>query len=106
MGKPFFIKEQEIEALLAFETRELIMPDGSKRPYTGMKLHWNSYEYITREVGLFTGPELVAMAVRDSQEMKRSFEDSFRNTIAYVHQQIKKKRIAGGYKRRRCRHGR
>lgn len=103
MGKPFFIKEQEIEALLAFETRILTMPDGTKRPYTGMRLHWNSYDYVTIKVGLFTGRELVEIAVRDAQEMNRSFETSFRNTIAFMHQQINK-HIAAGYRPRR-RHG-
>lgn len=98
------MREQDVEALLAFETRMLTMPDGTQMPYTGMRLHWNSYDYITCEVKLFTGYELVVMAIKDSQEMKRSFEDSFRNTLAYVHQQIKT-RIAGGYRRRRRRHG-
>ncbi len=84
-----FVTEKETEELLQIETRDLPMPDGTIQPYTGFHIMWNSLDYLIGNYDL----ELewfVKMASTDAEEMDRTFEQAFRNTIAYVRQEYKK----------------
>ena len=89
MGKPFFITEKETEDLLERETRTLPMPDGTMRPFTESKLFWKAYEFLI-VCAKWTGKELVALAVRDSEENGVSFERSFYALIEYADRHARK----------------
>ncbi len=83
MREPVFITEKETEDLLALETREIVMPDGSRRPFTGFRLMWNSFERIVND-GLFTEPELAGVAVLWANETGCPFDRTFPNTVGFV----------------------
>ncbi|MEE9398550.1 MAG: hypothetical protein V3V31_16245 [Methylococcales bacterium] len=85
----FFITNKETEDYLETETRDITMPDGSVRSFTGFKLMWYSFDYLTI-AGNYTKNELVALAIRNAEKMGYSFEDSFPNVLAYIHQHVRK----------------
>lgn len=85
----FFITEKETEQLLELETRNIPMPDGQMLPFTTFKLMWESYDFLI-VCGKYTGKELVDLAIRNSEEMGYSFEDSFPNVLAYLHRHARK----------------
>lgn len=90
MRKGFFITEKASEDLLVFETRDITMPDGSTRPFTGMKLMWKSYDFIVHEYRQFKPQEVTALTALMSKEMKLPFDRCFPSLVAYVHQEIRK----------------
>lgn len=85
----FFITEKQTEDYLEQETRAILMPDGTRRPFTGFKLMWRSFDYLTL-AGNYTGKELTALALQNAQEMGYSFEQSFPSVLAYLHQHVRK----------------
>jgi hypothetical protein len=87
----FFITEKDIEGKwLALETRNLPMPDGTLKPFTGFKLMWHSYDYLAIS-GKWPRNRLVELAIKNSEEVGSTFEDSFPTTLAYLHQDLRKK---------------
>jgi len=90
----FFISEKETENYLEVETRDLPMPDGTIKPFTGFKLMWRAVDYLIITAG-YSRAELADLAIKNAKEMGYSFEDSFPNVVAYVHREIKKKQGIG-----------
>ena len=88
MREPLFITEKQTEDLLALETRDIVMPDGSRRPFTGFRLMWNSFDQIVDD-GLFAGPELAGLAVLATNETSQPFDRTFPNTVGYVAGQLR-----------------
>jgi hypothetical protein len=85
----FFITEKAAEELLELETRDIPMPDGTARPFIGFKLMWKSYDFLII-CGKYTGKRLVDLAIRNSEEMGYSFEESFPAVLSYVHRHVRK----------------
>ena len=85
----FFISEKETEEYLERETRDIPMPDGSTRPFTTTRLAWRSLDYIL-EWGWFTQERVVELAIINAEEVGLSFEDSFNDTLAYIHAEMRK----------------
>lgn len=81
--EPFFITEQDTEALLVQETRDLPWPDGSLRPVTAFSLLWEAFDYLVY-TDRFTAARLIELCLENSQQTDLSFEDSFTNGVAYL----------------------
>jgi len=86
----FFITERQTEEYLAPETRELPMPDGSTRPLTAFKLLWRSWDYLIL-CGGYGRRELTALAQVNAQEVGCSFDESLRDTLAFLHRDLRRK---------------
>ncbi len=85
-----FLTEKQTEAWLEMETRDLPMPDGTLRPFTDTKLHWNAYDFIVSQE-MFTGARLVELSLIDSKETGFPFEMSFPNTVSYAYFRLRKR---------------
>ena len=83
-----FITEKEIESLLEEETRNITMPNGDIQPFTAFKLFWITLNYLTKYRG-YTEERLVELAVINAKETGRTFDQSFTNSIAYMHKHLK-----------------
>jgi hypothetical protein len=86
----FFITEKETEKWLEPESRDIAMPDGSKRSIEMFKLAWRSFDFLT-VCQCYTAKELIELSIKNADEMGYSFEDSFPNVLAYLHRDARKK---------------
>lgn len=86
---PFFITEKETESWLEQESRDLAMPDGSKRSVQMFKINWRSYDFLT-VCRCYTPKELIDLSIKNADEMGYSFEDSFPNVLSYLHRHARK----------------
>lgn len=86
----FFITEKETEEYLKQETRKIPMPDGSSRLLTTFKLVWRSWDFLIL-CGNYSRVELTSLAQINSREVGCSFEDSFRDTLAVLHRDLRRK---------------
>ncbi len=59
----FFITDKEVEDLLQIDSRELTMPDGTARTFTGIKLMWKAFDFLV-VCGKWSRRELVDIAMR------------------------------------------
>jgi hypothetical protein len=75
--------EQEIEAYLKSETRDLVMPDGTVRAFTGLRLMWMVFDQLISVRG-YTPARLVAFAVEETQLTGVPFETAFPGVLAYL----------------------
>jgi hypothetical protein len=85
----FFIAEKETEEYLKQVTRVIRMPDGSTRLFTGFRLMWRSFDYLT-VAGGYTEKELTLLALVNAEEMGYTFEQSFPSVLAYIHRHVRK----------------
>ena len=79
----FFMTEKQVEELLEFQTRELLMPDGSRRVIGAFKFTWDDFAFLN-ECACFRNPGVVEMALTNSEEVKIPFETSFAGTVTYL----------------------
>lgn len=84
----FFITEKETEALLEFESRNLVLPDDSVRSHSTTLLVWKTFDYLV-DYSCFTKERLIELAVMNAKETNQSFEQSFSDTVGYVNQHTK-----------------
>lgn len=82
--------EKQTEDWLKLETRNITMPDGSTRPISMFKLHWNGYDFLVAEWKTFTEEKLVQIALNDAARTGRSFEQQFPNIVAYAYRTLRK----------------
>ena len=80
--------ERDEEWWLEQETRDLPMPNGSMRPFTCMRIHWGSFDFLVHECG-YTPERLVELAVIDAQEHNKDLDIFFPDTMAFIDQEIR-----------------
>jgi hypothetical protein len=62
----FFVTEKETEGLLEIASRELPMPDGTTRSFSGFQLMWKALDFLI-VCGRWSRQELTEIAVRMEQ---------------------------------------
>lgn len=60
------------------------------KPFTGFKIMWHSYDYLAIS-GKWSRNRLVELAIKNSEEVGSTFEDSFPTTLAYLHRDLRNK---------------
>lgn len=70
----FFITEKEVEGLLGLESRDLAMPDGTSRSFSGFKLMWKALEFLV-VCGRWSKRELVELALRRQDDPAYSLDN-------------------------------
>ena len=86
----FFTTKQQAEDYLTLEARALPMPDGSRRVVVGFPLMWKNVEFLST-VPPYTEAKLMELALHSQCETGRPLDQSFRNVVAYVMQQVAKR---------------
>lgn len=87
----FFITEKEVEDYLAQETRDIVMPDGTRRPMTAFKLAWRSFDFILDNTEYVTEQTITGWAQDEAQGSGRSFEQAFHAVLAYAHRDLRRR---------------
>jgi hypothetical protein len=75
--------EEQIEAWLVSETRDLTMLDGTQRPMTMTKLHWSAVDTLA-VVGPYTQEELIRYAQEEVELQGVDFDLAFRSVVAFL----------------------
>jgi hypothetical protein len=83
--------DDEIEAMLEFETRTIPLPEGGHETVSGPKLLWDAVDFIIKTY-THTMPELVALTRKTMASKGYSFEDAFKSVVSYIDQAINGKR--------------
>lgn len=86
----FFITERETEDWLVSEARDITLPDGTRHVVRGFRLTWRDVDMLKR-IPPYTEAKLLELALHSQKETGRPLDQSFRNVVAYVMQQVKKR---------------
>ena len=81
--------DDDSEWWLETETRNLPMPDGSMRPFTCMRIHWGSFDFLV-ETCDFTPEHLVLAAIDEAKIQNVDLDIMFPDILAYLDQEISK----------------
>jgi len=81
--------EEETEAWLEPETRDLQMPDGGKRTFTGYRLLWRVYDDVVARG--YSPERLIGWTLEEMELQNASFECAFPGVLAYVDKHTRKR---------------
>jgi len=84
-----FLTEKETESWLKSQTRDLPMPDGSMRPFTGSRILWETVDLLTLLTG-YSCTQLVEFALEESAMNGVSFERAFPGVVGYLESRLRK----------------
>lgn len=61
-----FMTEKQTEGLLEIEVRDLLLPNGTRRPFRATRYTWNAYDFLMENDGL-TPESFMSMVVHDAE---------------------------------------
>jgi hypothetical protein len=85
-----FLTEKQVEAYVALETRDLAMPDGTSRPFTGFNLMWSVFDTLVT-LGLYSKARLVEFAVQETETAGVPFDVAFPAVLAVLDAKLRRK---------------
>jgi hypothetical protein len=77
------VTKETVDAFREQNTREIEMPDGTKRAVRMTPALWNSLEFIEEFEG-FSATDIAAFALEEAQLQDVSFNRAFRGVVAYL----------------------
>ena len=87
-----FLTEKQIDARLEPVCRDLSMPDGHKRAFTMMQMHWDSADYV---IGRYSDwNDLLRKAISMSEAYDVDLDQALAAVATRMHEWIKKS-VAG-----------
>ncbi len=86
----FFITEKETEDWLEQEVREMLMPDGTRRPAREFKLTWSAKDFLDEFTDI-TEAEISEIAQIYVNETCKPYEEAYFDTIGHLEREIRKR---------------
>ena len=82
--------DDDSEWWLERETRHLLMPDGTARPFSCMRIHWGCFDFLVNACD-FTPDLLVKVAIEEAKFQNVDLDSIFPDVMAFMDQEMQKR---------------
>ena len=85
-----FLTEKQTEYWLTSETRDILMPDGTREPYTDFKMFWGAFDFVLEETE-YDEVSLASLAEGHMIDSGKPFKEAFMEIVVYIDKELRKR---------------